>query len=59
MTSEEYYLQGNAFRKQGDWQRALNCYIEAISLDHNSPAVHAKKMLDDILEFYNKDSYNP
>ena len=59
MTSEEYYQQGNAFRKQGDWQRALNCYIEAISLDPNSPAVHAKKMLDDILEFYNKDSYNP
>lgn len=59
MTSEEYYLQGNAFRKQGDWQRALNCYIEAISLDPNSPAVHAKKMLDDILDFYNKDSYNP
>lgn len=59
MTSEEYYQQGNAFRKQGDWQRALNCYIEAISLDPNSPAVHAKKMLDDILDFYNKDSYNP
>lgn len=59
MTSEEYYLQGNVFRKQGDWQRALNCYNEAISLDPNSPAVHAKKMLDDILEFYNKDSYNP
>ena len=54
-----YYQQGNEHRRRGDWQQALNCYMEAIALDPESPAVEAKKMLDDILNFYHKDNYNP
>lgn len=57
--SDELYERGNAFRKQGNWQEAINCYIEAIELNPDSPAVEAKAMLDDILNFYNKDAYNP
>lgn len=56
---EAFYQQGNEHRRQGDWQQALNCYMEAIALDPDSPAVEAKKMLEDILNFYHKDSYNP
>ncbi|MCI5817736.1 MAG: tetratricopeptide repeat protein [Prevotella sp.] len=59
MTSEDYYLQGNEYRRQQDWQSAINCYIEAIRLDADSPAVEAKRMLDDILNYYHKDAYNP
>ncbi len=59
MTAEDYYQQGNAYRRQGNYQEALNCYMEAICLDPNSPAVCAKEMLDDILAFYCKDYYNP
>ena len=59
MTSEEYYQQGNEYRKEGNWQMALNCYMEAIALDAESPAVQAKQMLENILNFYNKDAYNP
>ena len=59
MTAEEYYQQGNAYRQQGNWQMAINNYMEAIALDPNSPAVEAKQMLDDILNFYHKDYYNP
>ena len=59
MTAEEFYRLGNEFRKKGDWQQALNNYMEAIALDPESPAVEAKKMLEDILEFYHKDAYNP
>lgn len=59
MTAEEFYAQGNAYRKQGQWHEAINCYIQAIELDPNSPAVEAKRMLDDILSFYHKDAYNP
>jgi len=59
MTAEEYYQLGNKFRKEGNWQEALNNYIEAIELDPDSPAVEAKKMLDDILNYYCKDMYNP
>ena len=59
MTAEEYYQQGNAWRKQGDFKRALDSYMEAIVLDPESPAVAAKEMLDDIMNFYCKDYYNP
>ena len=59
MTAEEFYRLGNEFRKKGDWQQALNNYMEAIALDPESPAVEAKKMLEDILDFYHKDAYNP
>lgn len=59
MTATEWYQQGNAYRQRGDWQHALNCYMEAIALDPQSPAVEAKEMLENILNFYNKDAYNP
>lgn len=59
MTAEEYYIEGNRKRKEGNWQEAINNYIEAIRLDPDSPAVEAKKMLDDILNYYCKDIYNP
>ena len=59
MTAEEYYQEGNAWRKQGDFKRALDSYMEAIALDPESPAVAAKEMQDDIMSFYCKDYYNP
>ena len=40
---EPYYLLGNAYRKQGNWQMALNNYLEAIEKNPESPAVNAKK----------------
>ena len=55
---EPYYLLGNAYRKQGNWQLALNNYLEAIERNPDSPAVNAHKMMMDILNFYNKDMYN-
>ena len=59
MTARQWYDQGNDFRKQSDWQNAINCYMEAIELDPLSTAVEAKEMLESILNFYNKDAYNP
>jgi cytochrome c-type biogenesis protein CcmH/NrfG len=59
VTAEEFYILGNEYRRKGDWQHALDNYLEAIALDPDSPAVEAKKMLDDILNFYCKDFYNP
>ena len=57
--AEEFYRKGNECRKREDFQGAINNYMEAIELNPNSPAVEAKQMLDDILNFYNKDAYNP
>ena len=59
MTADEYYKFGNEYRRQGDWQHALDNYLEAIALDPMSPAVEAKRMLDDILAYRCKDMYNP
>ncbi len=59
MTAEDYYQQGNAYRKEGRWHDAINSYIQAIALVPDSPAVEAKRMLDDIMAFYHKDAYNP
>ena len=53
-----YYLRGNAYRKKGDWKQALDNYQYAINLNPDSPAVQARKMAIDILNFYHKDMYN-
>lgn len=55
---QAFYLKGNAYRKQGNWQQALNNYQYAIDLNPDSPALHAHQMVMDILNFYNKDMYN-
>lgn len=59
MSADEYYIQGNAYRRQGDFPAAMNCYLQAIRLDPQSPAVTAERMLEDIMNFYCKDIYNP
>ncbi|MBP3786686.1 MAG: tetratricopeptide repeat protein [Prevotella sp.] len=59
MTAEEWYQKGNEARKQSQWHEAINCYIRAIELDPESPAVEAKRMLEDIMAYYHKDMYNP
>ena len=53
-----YYLLGNAWRKKGSWQMAINNYLEAIHLNPESPAVQALEIANEILAFYNKDMYN-
>ena len=59
MTAEEYYIKGNEYRQKGNYQEALNHYRAAIELDADSPAVHAKEMLESIMNYYCKDFYNP
>lgn len=55
---EAFFLRGNAYRKLGNWQMALNNYLLAIEINPESPAVEARRMLMDIMEFYHKDMYN-
>jgi len=59
VTANDYYIKGNEYSRRGDWKHALDNYMEAIALDPKSPAVEAKKMVDDILNYYCKDIYNP
>ena len=53
------YEEGNAQRKLQHWAEALNAYELAAALDPESPAVAARKMLVDIMEYYCKEYYNP
>ena len=58
MDDELFYLLGNAWRKVGNWQMAMNGYLEAVHLNPESPAAHALEIAKEILDFYNKDMYN-
>ena len=53
-----FYLLGNAWRKKGNWQMAMNNYLEAVALNPESPAQQALDIANEILDFYNKDMYN-
>jgi len=57
-SDEAFYLRGNAYRKQGNWQQTLNNYLVAMDLNPDSPAHQAYQMAIEILDFYNKDMYN-
>ena len=53
-----HYLIGNAYRKELNWQQAIQHYLESMELDSSSPAREAYRMVMDILNFYNKDMFN-
>ena len=54
-----FYLLGNAWRKKGNWQMAMNNYLEAVAINPESPAAQALQVVRDILAFRNPDLYNP
>lgn len=56
--SELFYLFGNVYRAKGEFHLAMNYYTQAIEANSESPAVEARKMLQNIMNFYNKDMYN-
>lgn len=53
------YLRGNAFRQKQQWGSAMNCYLQAIEIAPDGPAVEAYRNAQDILAYYHKDYYNP
>lgn len=53
-----YYLQGKVYMKQSDWRNALNCFLKAEELEPEGPARECRLMLNDIMNFYNKDMFN-
>ena len=53
-----YYLLGNAWRKKGNWQLAINNYLESLNLNPDGPAKEALEIANEILEFHDKDMYN-
>ena len=56
---DAFFLKGNAYSKIGDWKNAIKNYCEASGLNPDSPAVEACKQINEIMDFYNHDLYNP
>lgn len=54
-----YYLRGNAYRQQGDMRQAMNSYLASMELDPDGPAAQAYRTIQEILNFYDHDLYNP
>jgi len=54
-----YYIRGKAFMRKSCWADATNCFLQAESINPDSPAGESRKMIADIMNFYNKDLYNP
>ena len=59
MLANAYYLRGNAYCQNGNVRMALNSYLESMELDPDGPAAEAYRHLQELLDFYNKDYYNP
>lgn len=58
-TSELYYQRGRLLWKLGRKTEAMSDYGRAIELDPESPAVAALQMAREVMDFYNRDLYNP
>ena len=58
-TDVAFYLRGNAFRKLGDWKRAIGDYCSAMALNPDSPASEAYKAAIAVLDYRNTDLLNP
>ncbi len=59
LLAQAYYLRGNAYRQQGNMRQAMNSYLESMDLDPDGPAAQAYRTIQEILNFYDHDLYNP
>ena len=56
---EAYTLRGMKYWGMQNRSAAINDYLTAIRLNPESKAVQALKATNEILDYYNKDLYNP
>ena len=56
---QELIKKGKDAFAHGDWKTCLDSYSEAMRLNPASEAAHLHKMTMEIIEFYNKDRFNP
>ncbi|MFG6385931.1 MAG: hypothetical protein K1V80_05615 [Muribaculaceae bacterium] len=54
-----YYERGKLYWKAGMRAEAITDFNQAVSLNAGSPAADYLKMVNEILDFYNTDLYNP
>ncbi len=59
MTADDYYELGNKCRQEGKLAEALNNYLAAANLSPSSHAKEMAEMMENIINYYCKDIYNP
>ena len=57
--SETLYMKGKILWKQGQRTQAMAAYAQSVELNPDSPAAIALQQARQIMDFYNKDLYNP
>lgn len=58
-SDEAYTMRGMRHWGAGKRSLAINDYLSAIRINPQSRAVQALKATNEILDYYNKDLYNP
>lgn len=56
---EAYILRGKTHWALGHRAKAINDYLKAVAINPDSRARQALEHINAILDFYNKDLYNP
>ena len=53
-----YYLWGNAYRKLGDFPKAMEMYSNAVRLNPSGPAKHALSAAGKVMAFHDENMFN-
>ena len=59
VSADAYYYRGRLYWRLGNKSRAISDYCHAVELNPESEAREALKMATSIMDFYNKEIYNP
>lgn len=54
-----FYRRGKLYWKAGQRAEAITDFNSAVAIDPKSPALAYLLMVNDIMDFYNTDLYNP
>lgn len=54
-----HYLKGCTYMKTGHWHEAMNCFMRGRTPDGSGPAAEMLDMLNGIMDFHDKELYNP
>ena len=58
-SDEALYLRGRAHRKAGRIREAINDYLASAAIRPDGPAARAYRMEIEIMDFYDRNLYNP
>lgn len=55
----DLFNEGSEAWKKGNRAKAMTLYAESAELDEEGPGAHALEMTKNIMDFYDKNQFNP